>query len=141
MDDPSGDSYIQSEVVAPAVDAQLQVEQYVRSEIQNKTLGLFTDEQLGVTRQPQEFKAPKGGTLTDERIMEMYVDLFFLWRMFTANLKTSPLRNKVPPSVRRFLLCAALNLIALVLWLWSTQVPKSRRPRPCPFCLQVSSLW
>ena len=129
VEDPSGDSHIQSEVVAPAVDPQLSRETFVRSEHENKVLGLFTDEQLGVER-TKPFKvgccvalececvrctqkavtlrqvvctrgvrscfhrafyrllvctgcrffflcslfmqAPQGGTLTDNRIMEMY---------------------------------------------------------------------
>jgi len=73
MEDPSGDSHIQSDVVAPDNDdPQLLETHYVRSEDDNKLIGLFTDQQLGVKRDPSQYKAPQGGKLTDNRIMEMY---------------------------------------------------------------------
>ena len=71
VEDPSGDSYVETTVLPPAVDPQLQRETYVRSEIENKLIGLFTDAQLGIDRS-KPFQAPQGGTLTDDRIMEMY---------------------------------------------------------------------
>ena len=72
LEDPSGDSHIQSEVVAPATDPQLQEERYVRSVLENKMIGLFTDKELEIEREREPYKAPQGGTLTDDRIMQMY---------------------------------------------------------------------
>jgi ZPR1 zinc finger protein len=78
VEDPSGDSHVQglAEELAGHGDGdpQLLEERYVRSVLENKMLGLFTHDELGTAK--EAYTAPQGGTLTDNRIMQMYVCMF-----------------------------------------------------------------
>lgn len=90
LDDPLGDSYIEALTDGGTQsDKKMKVERYERTKAQNQLLGLFSKEELekaamgadneggaeavaATAQVEEEFKAPKGGLLTDDTIMKMY---------------------------------------------------------------------
>jgi len=88
LDDPLGDSYIEALTDGTTPDPKMKVERYQRTKEQNQLIGLYSKEELeeaamgpdneggaeaeAATAEVAEFKAPKGGLLTDDSIMQMY---------------------------------------------------------------------
>jgi zinc finger protein len=86
LDDPTGNSFVQN-FEAPAVDPQLVVENYTRTDAQNKSLLILSDEQMyaetrdaeasgattGGNRSKKKTLAEKvGGLVSEEAVVSMY---------------------------------------------------------------------
>ena len=86
LDDPTGNSFVQN-FVAPAADPQLIVENYTRTDAQNKSLLILSDEQMyaqsrdaeasgattGGNRKTKKTLAEKvGGLVSEEAVVSMY---------------------------------------------------------------------